>query len=118
MMRQVGLLGRRFLLPEAARQPTNAGQCRHKPKHCRAEHATPGQSVNSSMSSAASQQRLRQQAQDLGRQSSPSQSSPVDGRRAESIIERTAAHGNMSEAAVLSRLQAGDSINVMCLCCL
>ena len=105
MIRQDGLLGRQSLLPEAARLPSHAAQPRHSQQHCRARHATPRQSVNSSMDPAALQQQLRQQAQDLSSQSSPLQSSPVDGRRAESIIERTATHGNMSEADVISRLQ-------------
>ena len=109
MMRQDGLLGRQSLLPEAARLPTHAAQRRHGPQHCRAQGATPSQSVNSSMDPAALQQQLRQQAQDLRSQSSPSQSSPIDGRRAESIIERTAAHGNLSEAEVISRLQVTTS---------
>jgi len=109
MMRQDGLLGRQSVLPEAARQPHHAAQRMHSPQLCRAQRATPSQSVNSSMDPAALQQQLRQQAQDLSSLSSPSQSSPIDGRRAESIIERTAAHGSMSEAEVISRLQVTAS---------
>ncbi len=109
MMRQDGLLGRQSVLPEAARQPAHAAQRRHGPQHCRAQRAMPSQPVNSSVDPAALQQQLRQQAQDLSSQPSPSQSSPIDGRRAESIIERTAAHGSMSEAEVISRLQVTTS---------
>ena len=105
MLRQHCLAGRHSLLPEAARPPAHAAQRRNGLQHCWAQRAAPSQSVNSSMPPTALQQHLQRQAEDLSQQAPPLQSSPVDGRRAESIIERTAAHGSMPEAEVISRLQ-------------
>ena len=108
-MRHAGLHGRRSEVPEAVGR-SNCAAYRRVGPHCKSQQNTPSPSVRSATPAAALRKQLQQQAAARNPQPPASPSSPVDGRRAESIIERTATHGNMSEAEVLSRLQVSKRL--------
>ena len=102
-MRIDALRSRPAQFPAAARRATSVAQRRGGQQSCRAQRP--------SFQSWVKQQEeaLERQAQALRQPDGLVFPSPIDGRRAESIIERTAAHGDMTETEVLSRLQVTHS---------
>ena len=100
-----GVRGRQHQLLEAPRRLSSGAAHRVSPQCCKAQHKLGSASVQSPEPTVAPPEQLQQRAQALNWQPPPTRPSPVDGRRADSIIERTATHGNMSEAEVVSRLQ-------------
>ena len=102
-----GLLGRPGQSRKTAAQQSHDAACADRLRCCAMQHARPRQSVSSSTAPDTLREQLRRQANNLApNPQQPSQTpTSVDGRRTESIVERTAAHGDMSEADVRSNLQ-------------